>query len=378
MKIVLVGPVAPYRGGIAYFTATLARQLEASGHQVQLISFRKQYPRLLYPGKSDKDNSLGKPIIGVIYPFSPFNPLDWHRTLTEIKRFSPDLVIYQWWVTFWAPATAWLLGRLNRLNIPIKILIHNTFPHEARWFDRAATSWALRNANSFVTMAEVEAIRLKTVIPENAEVQIATHPVFQQFPASGLSKAAVRAQLGLPADAPLALFFGFVRPYKGLEVLLDAMHLLKQNDSPIHLVIAGEFWQSQATYESLIRKLGLEEKVSIHAYYIPDNKAGLYFEAADMFVAPYLDGTQSGSIKQAMSYNLPLVISDVIADPMIRAYNCGLEITPAGDAVVLAKAMQNALSIQKGVKKCGDYAQESWNNLISALTTSHNRNTAGS
>lgn len=378
MKIVLLGPVAPYRGGIAHFTATLARQLEASGHQVRLISFRKQYPRLLYPGKSDRDNSLGKPVIDATYLFSPLNPFDWHRTLHEIKCFKPDLVFYQWWVTFWAPATAWLLGRLNRLNIPVKILIHNTFPHEARGFYRAATSWALRNATSFVTMAEGEAIRLKTVFPENAEIQIVPHPVFQQFPASGLSKAAVRAQLGLPADVPLALFFGFVRPYKGLGVLLDAMHLLQQSNSPIHLVVAGEFWQNQATYESQIRELGLAEKVSIHAYYIPDRKAGLYFEAADMFVAPYLDGTQSGSVKQAMSYNLPLVVSDVIADPIIRAYKCGVEITPAGDAVVLARAMQNALNVQKGAKKSGDYTQESWNNLISALTTSHKTNKARS
>lgn len=374
MKIVLVGPVAPYRGGIAYFTATLAHQLEALGHQVRLISFRKQYPRLLYPGKSDKDNSLGKPITGAIYYFSPLNPLDWHRTLNEIKRFNPDLVIYQWWVTFWAPATAWLLGKLNRLNIPVKVLVHNTFPHEAGWFDRAATTWALRNATSFITMTEEEAKRLKKVIPEKTKIQTVPHPAFRKFPDSGLSKGAVRAQLGLPADVPLALFFGFVRPYKGLGILLDAMHLLKQSDSPIHLVIAGEFWQSQATYESQIRELGLEEKVSIHAYYIPDNKAGLYFEAADMFVAPYLDGTQSGSIKQAMSYSLPLVISDVIADPMIRTYNYGLQITPVGDAAALAKAMQNALNAQKGTINNEDYIQDSWNSLINALTIDSNTN----
>jgi len=374
MKIVLVGPVAPYRGGIAYFTAALARQLEASKHQVQIISFRKQYPRLLYPGKSDKDNSLDKPRTGVIYSFSPFSPLDWHRTLMEIKRFSPDLVIYQWWVTYWAPATAWLLGRLNSLNIPVKVLVHNTFPHEAWWFDRAATTWALQNATSFITMAEGEAKLLKKVISEKAKIQTVPHPAFRKFPDSGLSKAAVRSQLGLPADVPLALFFGFVRPYKGLEILLQAMHLLKQNNSPIHLVIAGEFWQRQVTYESQIRELGLVEKVSIHANYIPDNKAGLYFEAADMFVAPYLEGTQSGSIKQAMSYNLPLVVSDVITDPMICSYNYGLEITPAGDVNALAKAMQKALNIQKGTKDNEDFIQDSWNNLINALTIDSNTN----
>jgi len=372
MKIVMIGPMPPYRGGIARFSASLAEHLLDMGHDVEVVSFRKQYPKLLYPGKSEKDHSQSTSRVPTVFLFSPLNVMDWSKTYRKIQDYQPDLVIYQWWATFWAPATSWLIHKITKAGINTKILIHNAFPHESTWIDKKLTAWALREAVSFVTMTDAEAKRLRTVVNPQAEIITAPHPVYRQFPSSDLSKVEVRKKLGLPLEAQIALFFGFVRPYKGLNTLLEAMGKLKAQGSCVHLVIAGEFWQDQAIYEKQIAELGIHDMVTVRADYIPDSEAGLYFEAADIFVAPYLDGTQSGSIKIAMGYQLPLVVSDVIVDPTILEYPIGRQIVPAGDATALAEAMQNTQLPQGTVKNGQDYSMDSWNNLISALTIGHN------
>ncbi|MDY0124867.1 MAG: glycosyltransferase [Anaerolineaceae bacterium] len=366
-RIVLIGPMPPYRGGIAHFSASLAEKLLETGHDVKVISFRKQYPKLLYPGKSEKDSSQTISGVNTEYLFSPLNLRDWSVTLRQIQTFQPDLVIYQWWTTFWTLATSWLIHKIKKSGINTKILIHNTVPHEATWLDTKLASWALRDANSFVTMKENEAKRLRGLVNPQAEILTAPHPIYRQFPSSGLSKVEVRRKLGLPIEAPIALFFGFVRPYKGLRVLIDAMAILRNEGVNIHLVVAGEFWDDQGIYENKIAELGIEEMVTIRADYIPDSEAGLYFEAADVFVAPYTGGTQSGSIKQAMGYGLPLVVTDLIADPMIRDNASGSIVVPAGDDKSLANGIKQSENyIQNSFEEAKTY-QSSWSQLVNAL-----------
>lgn len=367
MKIVLLGPVPPYRGGIAHFTQSLAENLVQGGHEVLTISYLKQYPGWLYPGKSDKDYSQKTILKDVEFLFSPLNCWDWRKTLREIRDYQPDLVIYPWWVTFWAPATSWLLGKLRKFDIPAKVLVHNTFPHEEGWLDKQLTKFALKDARSFITMTEKETQRLKAVVREGSSIKTAAHPVYRQFPRSGLNKSEVRYKLGLPVGDPLALFFGFVRPYKGLDILLEAVGILKQEKVNIHLIVAGEFWQGVAEYEKLIDELGIGDIVTIRAEYIPDAEAGLYFEAADFFVAPYIDGTQSGSIKLAMGYGLPLIVTDVITDPTICAHQSGLIVVPAGDAKSLAAGMHKVENYDRSAIQGTKTFQSSWSELINAL-----------
>ena len=362
----------PYRGGIARFTASLAEELLDIGHDVKVISFRKQYPKLLYPGKTEKDYSQNISAVRTEFLFSPLNLKDWNETLEQIKRFQPDLVIDQWWTTFWAPATSWLIHQVNKAGINIKILVHNAFPHDSTWLDAKLTAWALRDASSFVTMTEAQANRLRSVVSSQAEILTAPHPVYRQFPNSGLSKVEVRKKLGLPLEVPIALFFGFVRPYKGLRILIDAMGILKSKGSRIHLVVAGEFWDDQDVYENQIAELGIKDMVTIRADYIPDSEAGLYFESADFFVAPYLDGTQSGSIKQAMGYQLPLVVTDVLTDPIIKENSLDLFIISPGNARALAKALQDAGILQTERTDCENTSQPSWQKLITSLTVIQN------
>lgn len=362
----------PYRGGIARFTASLAEELLDMGHDVKVISYRKQYPKLLYPGKTEKDYSQDISAVPTEFLFSPLNLKDWNETLEQIKRFQPDLVIDQWWTTFWAPATSWLIHQVNKAGINIKILVHNAFPHDSTWLDAKLTAWALRDASSFVTLTETQANRLRSVVSSQTEILTTPHPVYRQFPNSGLSKVEVRKKLGLPLEVPIALFFGFVRPYKGLRILIDAMGILKSEGSRIHLVVAGEFWDDQDVYENQIAELGIKDMVTIRAHYIPDSEAGLYFEAADLFVAPYLGGTQSGSIKQAMGYGLPMVVTDVITDPTILEYPIGRQIVPAGDTTALARALQSVRFTQGTIKNDENYSGDSWIKLISNLTIGYN------
>lgn len=357
----------PYRGGIARFSASLAEQLLDLGHDVKVISFRKQYPKLLYPGKSEKDHSQTLSVVHTNFLFSPLNIMDWKVTFREIQDFQPDLVIYQWWTTFWAPATSWLIHKLKKAGINIKILVHNAFPHEATWIDTKLTAWALREANSFVTMTEGEAKRLRGVVSPQAKILTAPHPIYHQFPSSGLSKIEVRTKLELPLDAPIALFFGFVRPYKGLNILLDAMAVLKSKGSNIHLVVAGEFWEDQENYERRIAELGINDMVTIRADYIPDSEAGLYFEAADLFVAPYVGGTQSGSIKQAMGYGLPLVITELIADHAVLEKPTGSIVVPANDAESLAGGMHQLENCLQSLIGETESLQSSWTDLVNTL-----------
>jgi len=366
-KIAIIGPMPPYRGGIARFSASLAEQLLDLGHDVKVISFRKQYPKLLYPGKSEKDHSQTLSVVHTNFLFSPLNIMDWKVTFREIQDFQPDLVIYQWWTTFWAPATSWLIHKLKKAGINIKILVHNAFPHEATWIDTKLTAWALREANSFVTMTEGEAKRLRSVVRPQAKILTTPHPVYRQFPSSGLSKIEVRTKLELPLDAPIALFFGFVRPYKGLSVLLDAMAVLKSKGSNIHLVVAGEFWEDQENYEKRIAELGINDMVTIRADYIPDSEAGLYFEAADLFVAPYVGGTQSGSIKQAMGYGLPLVITELIADHAVLENPTGSIVVPANDAESLAGGMHQLENCLQSLIGETESLQSSWTDLVNTL-----------
>lgn len=345
MRIILLGPVAPYRGGIAYFTAGLAESLTRSGHEVKILSFRKQYPRLLYPGKSDRDLSAQNRLEDVDYLFSPLSPRDWARSFQAIKAFKPDLVLLQWWVVFWAPAYAWLLKRLKRAKIAVKILVHNTLPHEERFADRLLARWALKDCDSFVLMTAKEEARLQKLLKRPLQTRLAPHPIYRSFPPSGFDKVSLRAQFKLPPEAKVLLFFGFIRAYKGLGDLLDAMNLLRQNGNPAQLLVVGEFWEDPAPYQVKIERLGLQANVHLVNGYIPDAEAGQYFELADLFVAPYRDGTQSGSIKTALGYGLPMVVSEVIADELLRKLPQLCQIVPAEQPVLLAEGIEKAMAL---------------------------------
>ena len=368
MRISLIGPVPPYRGGIAHFTTLLAKKLMAASHDVQVISFKKQYPAWLYPGESDKDESPGREQVDAEYLLSPLNPISWRETVRAIVAFKPEQVILPWWITFWGPAFHHIKNQLKRLGIPTTILIHNTLPHEARPWDRILAKRTLKGADRYIVMTEKERTRLLALLPNAKEIYIIPHPLYRLFTANQLSKKESRSRLGLPENKPIVLFFGFIRPYKGLADLIEAINIIRSQGMACHLLVAGEFWDKRATYDQQIKRLALEDYIHIFDKYIPDNEVSDYFNAADLFVAPYSEGTQSGVLKAALGFGLPAVVTDIIADSMVKNMPDRCEIVPPGDPEALAKGIIKKSSTPKlNPLQVDTLFDQSWRALVELL-----------
>ena len=342
--IVLIGPVHPFRGGIAQHTGRLAHALEQAGHRVEIITFRALYPHWLYPGKSQfspEDSSPPVPIPTRAL-LTPYLPWTWELARQEVLALRPALVLFQWWTPFWAAAAAYLARQFRRAGLPVVFLVHNALPHEPGPLDRWLSKLALRVASGYIIHAESERKRLEELLPGKRLIESCPHPLFDWQP-STLSKPEARCAWNLPAKAVVLLFFGFVRPYKGLDVLLDALGQLRQRRASLpYLVVAGEFWKDARLYSQQIERLGLTGHVRLENGYIPDRRAADLFQAADLFVAPYRSATQSGAVKLAMSFGLPLLVTEPAVDELVQSWPA-VKIVPAGDAAVLADALQDWL-----------------------------------
>ena len=360
--LVLVGPVYPYRGGIAYFTTQLGLELRAAGHPLRAVSFARQYPAWLYPGKTDKDPSSEHPSLEAEFLLDPLYPWTWLRAARAIAAGHPALVFIQWWTTFWGPALFCLAALLRARGIPLAFIVHNVIPHEARFYDRWIGKAVLSRAQASVCLSPKEEQRLRELLPGMAVYA-------GQLPSRRLSQVRLergeaRARLGLPARGAVLLFFGIVRPYKGLGLLLEALALLAQAGPRPCLLVAGEFWEDEAAYRRQVAGLGLEEQVRITNRFIPNEETALYFSAADLFVAPYLEGTQSGVIRVALDYGLPVLASDRIITEALPGV-VALETFPAGDAPALAAAL--AAGLRRPPPEPAAAPSDGWPELLQVL-----------
>jgi glycosyltransferase involved in cell wall biosynthesis len=309
MKCVLIGPTYPFRGGIAHYTTLLCRQLRRR-HQVAFISFRRQYPDWLFPGRTDRDPSQQPLIEECEQIISPFSPWTWVEAARRIQRLVPDLVLFQWWVPFWAPVWSSIICLVQRRMSPRILFIgHNVLPHEARRVDRLLARWVLGQGDAIIVHSlrdREDAIRL---LP-TANVHVTPHPTYEAFAQDKPSSSEARGALGLDDHVPVILFFGFVRPYKGLSYLLKALRIVVAQHN-VHLLIAGEFWDDAGMYHDSIRSLGLEDHVTIVDRYIPNEEVATYFAAADLVVLPYIDATQSGIVQLAFGFGVPVITTRV-------------------------------------------------------------------
>ena len=341
MKLALIGPVYPYRGGIAHYTTLLAKYL-ARRHRVWVISFHRQYPKLIFPGRTDHDPSKKVIKVNAHYILDPLNPITWWRTARFIRDKTPDGVIMQWWVPFWAPAW-WVIMKLMK-GLRIVCLCHNILPHEGkrsvkliRWVAKTV----LMQADVFIVHAKTELKTLKELLPDKP-IKYVTFPSYSELATSidgRISREEAKNALGL-AGVPILLFFGFVRPYKGLEILLKAMPKIVETTGA-KLVIAGEFWEKRSKYERLIEVLGIGDWVKVVDGYIPNEELPTYFKAADVAVFPYLSATQSGSVSLAMGFGVPVVATKVGGIAELVGEN-GWLVEP-GDVEALSAACIEAL-----------------------------------
>ena len=365
MRVTLIGPVYPYRGGIAHYSAQLVQALEAAGHSVDTISFKRQYPGWLYPGASDRDPSQDGLRVKADYLLDPLYPWTWMKALQRISKQSPDLVVIQWWTTFWALAFAYLAAGLRRKGIRVVFIIHNVFPHEARFFDRPLAKLSLKQGSAFVAQTEREKERLLALLP-GRRVALCTLPVYSVLAGKCIPLREARRKLGLAENTPVLLFFGIVRAYKGLKVLVEALAQLGEAEHSPILLVVGEIWEDKNGYRQLISRLGLEKRVRLEDRYVPDEEAALMFSAADMMVAPYIGGTQSGAVGMALGCGLPMVVSEVVAAGIAPENRANVSVVPAGDVTALAEAIRKVLHERREAGRVAG-AEDDWWRLVRTL-----------
>jgi glycosyltransferase involved in cell wall biosynthesis len=333
MKICTIGPTYPFRGGIAHYTTLLVKHLRERGHDVRFISYLKQYPKFLYPGNTAMDPSPESSVLKIECDrvLSPINLLSWFKAFQIIHREKPDLLLLQWWTPFWSPMLFFLtrmLQRFHRAPMRTIFLCHHLISPDGGIFDWFLARRILWRGDAFVVMSEEDFALLRRALPW-ANIKGTTHPPFDILSREPMPREKAREQLKLSSDDPVLLFFGFVRHYKGLRYLIDAMPKIR-SQLPAKLLIVGEFWEDERPYREQIRKLGLQDAVQIVNDYISNDQLSKYFCAADAVVMPYLEATQSGVAQLAIGFERPMIATTVGGMPeVIRNGENGLVAPPA-------------------------------------------------
>lgn len=366
MKIAVIGPTHPYRGGLSHFTTLLVRALRRR-HAVSFYSYTRQYPRWLFPGSTDVDPSAETLIEPCERTIDSLNPITWQRTARRIVADRPDLLLLQWWTPFWLPLYAVVARAARRSGIPVLFLCHQLVEPDSSPAEWKIARLGLGLGQGFVTMTGRERVMLAGAFP-GRPVAGGFLPVFDQLPSRGMSRAEARAQFGVDEAAHLLLFFGFVRRYKGLAYLFEALARLPNN---VKLLVAGEFWEDAAAYQAQIARLGLADRVIIHDRYVPNEAIEPYFAAADALVLPYLSGSQSGVGMLAVNYGLPVIASNIggLAETIID--DVSGYIVPPADSPALAAAIARLLDaataqrLRAGMRQVRE--RRSWDALIDIL-----------
>lgn len=306
MKIIILSPAYPLRGGIAHFAGLLFKEL-SKHHEVKIITFKRQYPSILFPGKSQvEENEAEK--IPAEQLIDSINPINWIKTGKKIKDDMPDLVIFKYWMPFFAPCFG-TISRLIKKNKKIKIaaICHNVIPHEKKPGDKSLSKYFFKKVDYFILLSEKVKNDLLKIIP-GANTKVLSHPIYSNF-GNAIEKNEAKIHLKLK-DEKLILFFGFIRDYKGLDVLLEALYLLKDKIN-LKLVAAGEFYSNENYYKELVKKFKLENHIYFYSDFIPTSEVKYYFSAADVVILPYKSATQSGIVQIAMNFRKPVIASNV-------------------------------------------------------------------
>lgn len=369
MRVVIIGPAYPLRGGLATYNERLARAFQEAGDEVKLVTFSLQYPGFLFPGQTQFSTEPGPTDLAIDVSINSVNPWTWWRVGNKLRREKPDLVVFRFWLPFMGPALGSIARRIrSNRHTRIVAITDNVIPHEKRPGDRPFTRYFLAACHGFVTMSRSVLADLRR-LHFKQPAQYKPHPLYDNFGPLKSKSEALRV-LNLDPSYGYLLFFGFIRAYKGLDVLLEAFADPRLAALPVKLIIAGEYYEDAAPYEALIQQHKLESRLIRATDFIPNERVVDYFCAADMVVQPYKNATQSGVSQIAYHFERPMLVTDVggLAE-LIPDGEVGYVVKPTAQAI--ANALVDFYEHQRESEfTAGVWARKkefSWSEMVKAL-----------
>ena len=369
LKIIMVGPVYPYKGGISHYSGLLNKAL-AKRFDVRTISFKLQYPGFLYPGKEQKDykEDLLK-IESVEYILNTINPLSYIKTGLAIKRQKPDLVIFQWWHPFFSPAY-YVINKIIKRKTKILFICHNVFPHEKFPLGEWLAGIILNNGDYFIFNSVEDEKNLLRLI-RKPKYERCVHPTFEFFKMKNLSRIEARDRIGIAPEDNILLFFGFIREYKGLRHLIKAMPKVVKCINNCKLLVVGDFYQNKDDYFRLIKENNTEGNILIFDEYVSSNEVEKYFSASDVVVAPYESATQSGIIQISYGFEKPVIatkvggLPEVVLDGKTGYLVDACNPDQLADAIIKFFKNNDAVNFRENIKN--EAYKYSWDRLVDAI-----------
>lgn len=310
MKIVVLGTAWPYRGGIALFNERLAREFQKENDEVITYTFTLQYPSFLFPGKTQYSEEPAPQDMNIVRKVSSVNPFNWIKVGHELKKMAPDLIVIGFWLPFMAPCLG-TIARIARKNGKTKVVsvVHNIVPHEHRIGDKMFATYFCNSVDGFVAMSD-SVLNDLTLFDSVKPRVFCRHPLYDNF-GKQVDREEALSELGLDTSNRYMLFFGLIRDYKGLDIMLKAYADSRLRKMGVKLIVAGEFYNNAEKYFELEKELGLEGEVIWHREFVPDSKVRYYFGAADIIVQPYKSATQSGVTQIAYHFEKPMIVTNV-------------------------------------------------------------------
>jgi len=366
-KVVIIGPAHPLRGGLASFNERLARQFMSEGNDVTIYTFSLQYPGFLFPGTTQYSTEPAPADIKIKVAINSVNPANWLLVGNDLRNLKPDIIVVRYWLPFMGPALGTIL-RLVKKNRHTKVICiaDNIKPHEKFPLGDQFTNYFIKPIDAFITMSEKVMKDLKSIT--NKPAQQVVHPLYDNF-GEALTKAEARQHLNISRQEKIILFFGFIRQYKGLDLLLQAMALPPLLHSGIKLLVAGEFYDDRKSYDEIIAKNNLSSQLILRTDFIQDSEVRYYLSAADFVIQPYRNATQSGVTPLAYHFEKPMLVTNVGGLPdLVPDGKVGLvsEPTPESLAANILKLYElgedHFLPHLRDEKKKYD-----WRNLTSAI-----------
>ena len=367
--IIIVGPAYPYRGGIADFNERLAREFQREGHKVTIYTFTLQYPGFLFPGKTQYSTSPAPDDLTIVRKVNSINPLNWVKVGREIRRQHPDMVMVRFWLPFLGPC----LGTIARViskdkSIKVVSLLDNVVPHEHRIGDKMFARYMIKSVGGYVAMSESVLADAKS-FDDTKPYALTPHPLYDNF-GDRVSRDEAIAHLGLDADTRYILFFGLIRDYKGLDLLLRAFADERLRNKKTKLIVAGEFYSNAELYEQLERELNIAEHIVWYKEFIPADQVRYFFAAADLVAQPYKTATQSGITQIAYHFERPMLVTNVggLAE-IVPHGKVGYVVKPEADAIADALAdfidHHHESDYHEGILQ--EKTKYAWSNMTAAL-----------